>query len=286
MSGVLAFPIGRALSTWTFDPLIVIGLVAAAIVYERGRRRIRARTGKDRVVTSGGVACFWLGLACIAFSLMSPVGALDDVLFSMHMTQHLILGLVAPLFLVLGRPITVWSWALRDSPRRTLDRRRRELLPPARFRRSAPWIGLGALAFHVGAWWVWHIPVMFDAAVAHEPIHDLEHLCLFLAGIPLWWVTTGVRWRERVGLGIGYLFLATLGTGLLAGLLVLADHPLYTVSPELASWHVNPMSDQQIGGAIMWVPGGIIYLTAASVLLIRWLERGPARTRSVGVSTP
>lgn len=283
---VVAFPIGRALSSWTFEPVVAAGLVAA-VLYERGRRRIRARAGPGRVVSSRAVACFWIGLALIAFSLMSPFGALDDVLFTAHMGEHLLLGLVAPLFVVWGRPVTVSAWGLDRARRRQFETWRHRVLPPSRFGRSAPFVAMGAVVVHVGAWWLWHIPAVFDAALANSFVHEVEHATLFLAGVALWWPVLGVRWRERVGIGILSVFVASLGTGMLAALVVLWTHPLYTVSPELASWGVNPLSDQQVGGVLMWVPGGLVYLIVASVLLVRWLDEGPSRfLRQTGVTVP
>lgn len=270
----------RWLTAWTFSPAVVVWLALAGWAYERGRRQVRARTGEAgsrRVVTPNQVACFWSGLALVALALLSPLDRIAEVLVSAHMAQHILLGLVAPLLLVLGRPATVMAWGLRPPRRRALDRGRRRLLPPHRFRRSAPVIGLAAVSLHVASWWLWHIPVLFDAALRNDLVHVAEHASLLAGGVALWWVASGVRWRERSGLGVMYIFLAAFGTGALAALLTLAPHALYAGSEARAhEWGLTRLGDQQLAGALMWVPGGIVYLGVGVMLFLRWLQLGPA----------
>jgi putative membrane protein len=174
-----------------------------------------------------------------------------------------------------GRPATVIAWGLRPTERHALtDAWRRS--PLGRVRRGSAGVMIAAVAFHVGAWWVWHLPPAFDLALRNDLVHVGEHATLFASGLVLWWVVVGIRWRDRTGMAVLALFAAEVGTGMLAALMVLADHPLYTVSPELVTWAVHPMADQQLGGVIMWVPGGFVYLGAVTVLVARWLARGPA----------
>lgn len=255
-------------------------IVAAAVVaaYVQGLRAIRARAGARRVVTAASVWCFFIGVALVEAALLGPVDEFEGVLFSVHMVQHLLLGLIAPLFLVLGRPVVVISWALPSARRRAFEQFRRKVLPAARFRRSRPWLGAAAVGLHVGSWWLWHIPNAFDEALRNTLVHEAEHLTLFLAALVFWWVMVGVRWRERVGLAILELLVASMGTGMLAALMVFENHPLYLVSPELSSYGISAMSDQQLGGSIMWVPGGIVYLVVAVVIFVRWLDLGPSRS--------
>lgn len=271
----MSFPIGRFVETWTIDPAGLVAVAAAGLAYERGRRRIRRMAGPGRVVTTGGVWCFVAGMACVLLALDSPLGALDDVLFSAHMAQHMLLGLVAPLLIVLGRPGTVMAWGLRPAQRRELEARWRAT-PLRHVNRRGAWTMVVAVCAHVGSWWLWHLPPMFDLALRSDLVHAVEHATLFATGLALWWVVTGVRWKERTALAILALFAAETGTGMLAALIVLSDRPIYTVSPELHSWGIHALADQQLGGVEMWVLGGFIYLGAVTALTLRWLERGPA----------
>ena len=272
----MTFPVGRALASWTFDPAPIVVVAIAGCAYERGRRRLRAALDPGRVVSTGAVACWWAGLGVILLATISPIGGLDDELLTVHMAQHLLLGLIAPLLIVIGRPVVVMTRAVDRSTAHAV----RQWLRPfgvGRIRRSAPTTLAAAVGFHVGSWWAWHVPVLFDLALHHELVHLLEHATLFASGAALWWAVLGPAWQRRIGLTVAGLFGATVGTGMLAALMVLASQPIYSVSPDLAQWGLSAMSDQQLAGAVMWVPGGFIYLGAVSVLLVRWLgsEPGP-----------
>jgi putative membrane protein len=111
-------------------------------------------------------------------------------------------------------------------------------------------------------------------------VHALEHRCLFAVGLVLWWVCLGVRWHDRGGFVILYLFGAAVGTGIVGALLTIIPSPVYaTTAAGLRPWGLTRLSDQQLGGVIMWVIGGAIYLIAATVLGVRWLLAGPDRLR-------
>src|SRR5262249_48468573 len=132
------------------------------------------------------------------------------------------------------------------------------------------------VAGQVGVLVFWHLPFAYDAAVRNTVLHGIEHLSLLVSGLALWWIIVTGTWRDRAGLAILYLFLAGLPMGAIAALLALANHPLSTSQlPGRAQWGLTPIEDQQLAGAIMWVPGGIVYLAAASALFVRWLSSGP-----------
>ena len=87
-----------------------------------------------------------------------------------------------------------------------------------------------------------------------------------------------MRWHDRGGLAILYLFGAAVGTGMVGALLTIVPNPVYAVSTQAARrWGLTRLSDQQLGGVIMWVVGGALYLGVATVLGVRWLSLGPAR---------
>lgn len=283
----MTFPVGRFASQWTFDAAGFLAVLCAGVFYGIGLYQIRRRAGRRRVVTPGATVCFWSGLAVTLLALDSPVGALDDVMFSAHMAQHILLGLVAPLLIVLGKPMVVFAWALDPPVRRLLEREWRAS-PLGRIRRRSVWVIAAAVGFHVGSWWLWHLPPTFDAALRYDTVHLLEHAMLFASGLALWWVVTGVRRRARTGLAIIALFAAHTGTGILAALIVLSNHPLYHVADELHRWHLGAMADQEIGGVLMWVPGGFVYLGVVSALVVRWLgmDRPQAPARPVPPAPP
>jgi putative membrane protein len=189
------------------------------------------------------------GLALLVGAFAPPMEAASEELFAAHMTQHLVIGLVAPLLLVAGQPLVS---------------------------RTPTALALVAVFLHVSVFWLWHAPPVYDAAVQNIALHGFEHLTLLGAGLWFWWVVLGARWESRSGASVLYLFIGGLLEGALAALLTLAPHPLYTAHlTTTAAWHLTPLEDQQLAGGIMWVPGGIVYAVAATVGFVRWLRAGP-----------
>jgi putative membrane protein len=136
-----------------------------------GVMRLWARAGRGHGVGTPRVAAFAAGWIALAVALVSPLDALGTGLFSAHMVQHEVLMIVAAPLLVLGHPLAVWAWGLPFEQRRDIGR----------FFRSRTWKlpwGLVtdpcvAWLLHAVALWLWHIPMLFDAALASEPLHIL-----------------------------------------------------------------------------------------------------------------
>jgi cytochrome c oxidase assembly factor CtaG len=220
----------------------------------------------------GGGLWWWSGIATLAVALLGPIDAVADRLMCVHMTQHLLLGLVAPLLIVRARPMRLLGHLAEPSVRRRWSRRTAPLA-------HAPAVAVIVVVAHVGAWAAWHVPRLYDEAIAHDAIHVLEHLTLFATGLALW----AVAWpagpvRRAGGAGVLCVFFAASGTGAIAALLVISDRARYATDPAtLHAWGLTRLQDQQLAGAIMWVPGGFVYLVAGVVLFATWLSRRPSR---------
>jgi cytochrome c oxidase assembly factor CtaG len=210
----------------------------------------------------------------LALALFSPVDAVGGELFAVHMVQHELLMLIAAPLLVLGRPLLVAGCAF---PRRFARAARR-------LSRQAEWMsrGLAAWTIHAVALWVWHAPVLFDAAVQSETVHALQHLS-FLGAAMLFWhslVRSG-RQPRAAGLGVASLFTTALHTSALGALLTFAASPWYSpYAATTGTWGLSPLEDQQLGGLVMWVPGGLVYAVAGLALFARWL-REPRQIQAV-----
>jgi putative membrane protein len=257
-------------ASWSLDP--AVGWCAAAgAAYAVGFHRAA------RPPAPVEAAAFAAGLAVTVVALASPLDALADELFAAHMSQHLLLALVAPLLIVVGAPGRALAALPSTGARRVLGRDLRRFRRATGLRRAAVGTALAAVAAHVLALGLWHVPALYDLAVRSVPVHVVEHVSLFVTGLALWWVVLGVRWQRRSGMAVVYLFLAGLPMGALAALLTLAPRPLYASHlATTAAWGLTPLEDQQLAGAIMWVPGGLVYLGAVAVVIVRWLGSGPA----------
>ncbi len=257
--------------SWSFDPLVLAGLVAAAVLYRRGRRR------RPVTASAGRAACFAAGLATVAVALVSPLDAAAAALFSAHMVQHLLLIVVAAPLLVMGRPARVMLAGLPARARRRVlvPRVVRATLPPARFlRRPAVTWALATVVV-----WGWHLPVLYTVAYEHDLVHALEHASFLLVSILVWSVAIEERSRHELGaLGRALFLLANaLQSGLLGALLLFAGGVLYPVhGAGPSAWGLTPLQDQQLAGALMWIPPAIFYVGASAVILFRWLRSMPA----------
>lgn len=269
-------------SAWHPDPLPLIAVAAAALVYTRGVRRLWQAAGAGEVVSPRRVAAFGGGLAIVVLALVSPLEPLADTLFSAHMVQHLLLALVGPPLVLLGRPTVVVIRGLGDRQRRRVGRWHGRL---RRVTARAPILPVVAVAVYVVVLWVWHVPAVYDATLSHPLVHHLEHVTLLVAAAGFWWPIVEPR-RTPAWTAPLMLLVAAIAGGLLSVLLTFADTPWYAAHQSaVAQWGLTTLEDQQLAGAIMWVPGGMIYLLAAAIAFVRWLEADERATRRLQAAT-
>ena len=205
----------------------------------------------------------WLiaALAVVVLALLSPLAALaDGVLFSAHMTQHILLLLIAPGLLLLALPRTFTLRVAHPLARRL------------------PLLGWAA---GIGAMWLWHAPALCNAAAVSGPVRALQTLSLLALGTLFWWPILAPAERDRLlpGHGVAYLFTACLGCSALGMILTLTPVEICSVyqAPLAASqpWAdfrglFSAQHDRQIGGLLMWIPMCSVYVAAIMLELSRW----------------
>jgi cytochrome c oxidase assembly factor CtaG len=133
---------------------------------------------------------------------------------------------------------------------------------------------------HAVALWVWHLPALYDYAVAHEGVHIIQHLCFFASAALFWWgIAHGRYGRTGYGAAVVYVFATALHGGVLGALLTLSPRVWY--SPYLANHPagLTPLQDQQLAGLLMWVPAGLLSAAGGLVLFAAWLRESDRRTR-------
>lgn len=268
---------------WVFEPGVVIPLLVSALLYAIGI--IRLRRASNAAFGFAEMACFALGWVTLVVALVSPLHPWGAVLFSAHMTQHELLMLVAAPLLVLGRPIIPFLWAL---PRRTARRL-------AAWANSTGWQRLwktttapfAAWLIHAVVLWTWHLPFLFDATRDSELVHALQHASFLLSALLFWWAILHGR-RRAIGFGVAvlYMFTTALHSGLLGALLTFTRtlwYPIYANTTQ--PWGLTPLQDQQLGGLIMWIPAGLVYIIAALALFAGWLRESDKRSDPAKVAT-
>jgi putative membrane protein len=269
---------------------VLVCLALALGLYGIGLARLWRRSGTGRGARAGAAAAFATGWLVVALALVGPLDALAEELFSAHMVQHELLMVVAAPLLVLGRPLAVWVWAFAPAWRAPIG---------AFFHHPAwrrPWLvftaPLSAWIVHALALWLWHVPRLFEAALRHEAVHTLQHVCFLGTALVFWWsVLGGVARRER-GAALLSLFTTMVHTGALGALLAFSSVLWYPSYGASAPAHgLGAIEDQQLGGMVMWVPAGLVYIVCGLVLAGRWLSeprpvRPRPRTTSERASTP
>jgi putative membrane protein len=261
-------------SGWNWAPGATVPLVVALALYFGGLWRLhyrRAGRAPFRGNITGRTLAFGLGWIALAVALLSPVDALGSQLFWVHMIQHEILMLLAAPLLVLGRPLPLFLWFFPAAVRDWLGMAIRS---PAV---TIVWNGLTrpvtAWALHALALWLWHAPTLFGAALQNPLVHDLQHLSFLATALLFWSGLLSVRSHSGAGAGILYLFTTAVHSSVLGALITLTDkawYPAYTATAPAHGWLT--LEDQQLGGLIMWIPGSMVYVVFALVLLSRWLR--------------
>lgn len=184
----------------------------------------------------------------------------DYYLFSAHMVQHLLLALVVAPLLVMGTP----GWMLRPALR-------------------APFVGSAArwLTRPMHCYAVfnivvagWHLPPLYNVAMAHHSVHIVQHLMFLVAAVLMWWpILSPLPELPRLSypMQMLYLFLMSIPMSIVSVYIAYADavlYPAYASAPRL--WGLSPMDDQLTGALIMWIPGGLYFFAIISVIFFRW----------------
>jgi putative membrane protein len=276
-------PEGHAVwSAWSLDLPILIPAAIVAFFYARGLHEWKDR---HRSHPWWRTALYYSGLATLVLSIVSPLDSLGSHHFFMHMTQHVLIMLVGIPLILLGAPTTPM---LRGMPK---------------------WLRLGVVAGVAGdsiaraAWRflthpiiaavlytlvvvAWHlVPGWYDAAVTNEAVHYLQHASFAGTAFLFWWnVIDPAPLRASMGylLRMVYVFVAATAQSLVAAMLALADEPFYDVYVDARRiFSLSPLSDQELGGLIMWIPGQMLHLVVIGALFAVWAVKSERRQREL-----
>jgi putative membrane protein len=259
-------PPARTLSSW--DLAAVFGLALAGGVYLAGVLRLAHRKATPPRLER---ASFFFGWVVLLISVLPPLDGLSTQRFSAHMLQHELMMLVGAPLVIAGRPLPAWLWGLPATWRMPAGEMfRRSGVGGVWYALTAP---LVAWAVHGLAVWVWHIPSLYDAAVADEGIHALQHAIFVGTSSLFWWgLLYGRYGRAGYGAAVFYVFTTAIHTGLLGAILTFAGRPFYPIylGPAQASG-IDPVADQQIAGLVMWIPAGVILTLLGLGFFAAWI---------------
>jgi putative membrane protein len=256
------------LAHWQLEPGQVAPVLLLGLAY---RLRCRQLIVKGRPVARSRQLSFYSGLGVALLALISPLDWVgENRLFWVHMVQHLLLGDLAPLLVVLGltgpilRPVLALAWV----------RRLRPLAHP-----------LVALPLWILSLYLWHLPALYQAALRHDGIHALEHLSFFTCGALMWaavieplpgpaWFTGG--WKAV------YTLTVRVAGAILANIFIWSNHAFYSYYAARDRFTgTSAVSDQRTAGAIMFIEGSVVTMLAFAWLFIRFTRETEVRQRLI-----
>lgn len=251
-------------ANWNFDIPLCLQLVVvlAGYAYAIGPLRVDLKVKQSASVAQ--VSAFLGGITIFAVAVMSPMDSIgEQYFFWVHMVQHLILVFLVPALLIYGTPGWIIDWALKLPGIKSFLR---YVLTP-----------LSAFLVSQLVLVVWHVPVLYQAAMRNSVVHDLEHLTFIAAGILIWWpVLSESKLLPRAAdhVLLVYLFLLPVPTSILGAMIAFSEdvlYPLYAVAPRF--WEIAVRSDQELAGLLMWVPGKLIFWLAIGIVFFRWFRK-------------
>lgn len=268
----------RLFAYWIFDPFVVVALLAVSGCYVAGVLRLAHRN--DRWPPGRTFSFLVGGLGTVAVATMSPLGAYDDTLFSMHVVQHLVLTMVSPVFLALGAPMTL---ALR-----TLPGRSRQRLVGLLHSRVARVVAhpLVTLPLFVGSLYVLYFTPLYVATLRNDTLHELLHAHFLLAGCLFFWPLLSVDPVPGRLPYFGRLLLvfvtlpvhAWLGIALMSATTPIAGDYYRGLG---RTWGASPLADQHLGGGILWAAGDLVGFLFVATIMVQWMRADEREARRV-----
>lgn len=267
-----------ALREWQFSPVVSAAVLVLAAGYLASSWRV-ARRHPARPWPASRTLAFLAGLAVIVVATQSSIGAYDDVLVSVHMVQHVLLIMVAPPLLVLGRPVTLLMHAYGHPVHGWLKRAVRSRAATALT--WPPGITAGYCAVVAGT----HLTPMMSLAVRYPALHDAEHVLYLVTGYLFFLPVIGsepIRWRVPAA-GRLLMLLAVMPIDTVTGVvLMLAQRGYLPTYPAAGrAWGPAPLADLHDAGIVMWA-GGDSIMTALAVAMCVLVIHDPRRAGQLG----
>ena len=269
------FTVARVLTETRLESWLTLGLVLAAGLYLYGVHRLRLRGDRWPVLRT--VAFLGPGLGGIAAVTVSGFGAYDTALLSVHMVQHMVLSMIAPIFLALGAPVTL---ALRTLPVRP----RKRLLAVVHSRVARVYtFPLVAFAIFVANPFVLYFTNLYEFTLRHEWAHELVHAHFIMTGCVFFWPLLGLdplpgRWPYPAR---ALLMLLSVPFHTVLGLTIMQSTTLLGGDwyPSLNLAWSDPRNDQVVAGGVLWAGGEFVSVTMLAVLVVQWIKQSEREAR-------
>lgn len=262
----------RALLPWEFSPTTMAVIALAAVAFARGATAPGAPPGRGRAVA------FYAGLTLIYAALQTQWDYYAGHMFFVHRLQHFALHDVGPFLLALSAPAARLVRGTPIAVRDVLRPMRGVVRPIARFLFEP----VTATVMFVGSLVFWVLPPIHFYAMVSNWVYTVMNWSVVLLDLPFWWLIFDPRPYPEARLGQGtriFMLVFVMAPMILTGAIIsLVRHDIYPVYQICGRFlPIAPLTDQQIGGLIIWIPGSLLTVSAALICLHRAMHQSHAR---------
>lgn len=275
--GLPPFTVTQVFTEANLNSWLAVLLVVAAAAYLYGVYRLRLRG--DTWPVRRTVAYLLGGLGMIAAVTLSGIGAYDTTLVSVHMVQHMVLSMIAPIFLALGAPVTLALRTLPARPRgvllRVLHNRVVQVV-------TFPLVAFGLFVVNPFALYFTNL---YRLTLEHGYLHELVHAHFILTGCLFFWPLLGLdplpnRWpypARALLMVLSVPFHTVLGLTIMQSTTLLGGDWY----PDLHLTWAEPFADQNVAGGVLWAGGEVVSVTMLGVLVLQWIRQQDREARRI-----
>ena len=271
---------------WNWNPLSTLLVLMVAYLYLNG---LSNWNRPSHPISRWQRASFFTGLFLIFIALQSPLDNLSEHMLSFHQLQHFLLRMLAPLLILLGAPLTPMlrglpSWALQGIVKPTV---RHWFARAVYDKLTNPVI---SVSIFMGVLYFWQIPGPFNEAVQNEFWHAVMHVTMMSSGFIFYWAVIDPkphRSRVHYGVRVLYLGLIVLPNTILGAVITFSKTVVYSAYEGVYQpFDMSILTDQQIGGLVLWVAGDMMSILVAGIVMVMWYEKEEAENPSVPPRPP
>jgi len=258
--------------------MLVSSLALFVGLYSVGIIRLWRNAGYGRGVRPLEALAFTAGCGALVIALSAPLDEWSERWLAAHMVQHELLMVVAAPMIAVGAPLVGMLWAMPRRVRHAIVGTVQHTPLPGIWRTiTTPAVAFVLYGF---ALWIWHVPALYDVALAREAVHVVQHLCFFGTAALFWWgLVHGRRGRLGYGAAVVYLFVTAVHGGVLGALLTISPRVWYAPYVSHHPPGLTPLEDQQLAGLLMWIPAGLAFVAGALFLFAAWLRQSDRVSR-------
>ena len=255
--------LANPLFVWTLDPSVVV-ITIFAYFYFRGLTKYRRKLNHKYPLWRA--ICFVAGFVFLILALCSPIDYLANSYFYFHMIQHLLVVMFAAPLLLLGLPVLpVVSGAHNYFPKFIGWMTRLKIYRSLLNLLVNPKI---AIFFYLINFWLWHFPLFYDLALTYEFVHYLQHFLMFMSAVFLWYsLVAPIKKKFTYFQRLLWLGLLTIANSALSALIIFNTQAKYNYAKINQGLLLDAITDQKIGGLIMWIVGNMMFLMTLVIIL-------------------